>query len=36
MVAIMNRLELKNGAATWTQPETVTITPRGQAKAAMK
>ncbi len=36
MVTIMNRLELKNGAPTWTQPETVTIALRGQAKAAAK
>ncbi len=34
MVAIMNRLELKNGVASWTQPETVTITVPAQAKAA--
>ena len=34
MVAIMNRLELKGGAASWTQPETVTITTPNTAKAA--
>lgn len=34
MVTVMNRLELKNGTATWTQPETVTIKVQGQAKAA--
>ncbi|MGZ4963340.1 MAG: metallophosphoesterase family protein [Limisphaerales bacterium] len=27
MVATMNRLELQNGVASWTRPETVTITP---------
>jgi hypothetical protein len=26
MVTTMNRLELKKGVASWTQPETVTIT----------
>ncbi|HEY7405760.1 MAG TPA: metallophosphoesterase [Candidatus Angelobacter sp.] len=34
MVAIMNRLELKNGGAKWTQPETVTIIAPAQTKAA--
>jgi Icc-related predicted phosphoesterase len=34
MVATMNRLELKGGAASWTQPETVTITTPNTAKAA--
>jgi Icc-related predicted phosphoesterase len=34
MVAIMNRLELKGGGASWTQPETVTITTPNTAKAA--
>ena len=33
MVAVMNRLELKNGVAAWSQPETVTITASA-AKAA--
>lgn len=33
MVATMNRLELKNGVASWTQPETVTITAPTTAKA---
>ncbi len=34
MVATMNRLELKNGVASWTQPETVAIAAAPQAKAA--
>jgi acid phosphatase type 7 len=35
MVATMNRLELKNGVASWTQRETVNITPNSRdAKAA--
>jgi hypothetical protein len=25
MVAVMNRLEIKNGVASWTQPDRVTI-----------
>ena len=33
MVATMNRLELKNGVASWTQPETVTITTTAAVKA---
>jgi len=34
MVATMNRLELKNGVASWTQRETVNITPNSRdAKA---
>jgi Icc-related predicted phosphoesterase len=36
MVTTMNRLEMKNGAAEWTQPETVTITALAHAKAAAK
>lgn len=36
MVATMNRLELKNGAATWTQPETVTIKVQEKAKSAAR
>lgn len=36
MVATMNRLELKNGAASWTQPDTVTITVPAAAKKAAK
>jgi acid phosphatase type 7 len=34
MVATMNRLELKNGAAAWTQPETVTVTAPTAAEAS--
>jgi Icc-related predicted phosphoesterase len=34
MVTTMNRLELKNGVASWTQPETVTIAAPAPAKAA--
>lgn len=34
MVTVMNRLELTNGVATWTQPETVTITAQAKAKTA--
>jgi len=36
MSAIMNRLELKNGRALWTQPETVNITVPAEAKGARK
>ncbi len=36
MVTTMNRVELKNGVASWTQPETVTITAALPAKAAVK
>jgi acid phosphatase type 7 len=36
MVTTMNRLELKNGGAVWTQPDTATITVPAQAKAAAK
>lgn len=36
MVTTMNRLELKNGAAKWTQPETVTIAVQGQKAAVAK
>jgi len=36
MVTTMNRVELKNGVASWTQPETVTITAALPAKAAIK
>jgi Icc-related predicted phosphoesterase len=35
MVATMNRLELKNGAASWTQPETVTVTAPTLAQATL-
>jgi Icc-related predicted phosphoesterase len=31
MVAIMNRLELKNGTSVWTRPETVTLTANNSA-----
>jgi hypothetical protein len=35
MVAMMNRLEMKNGVAAWTQPDRVTITaPTAKAAAA--
>ena len=34
MVAIMNRVEFKNGVAVWTQPETVTIPAPNPAKTA--
>lgn len=33
MVATMNRLELKNGVATWIQPDTVTITTPSKVDA---
>ena len=33
MVATMNRLELKNGVAAWTQPETVIVTTTAAVKA---
>jgi acid phosphatase type 7 len=33
MVTTMNRLELKNGVPSWTQPETVTIPAPGPTKA---
>jgi Icc-related predicted phosphoesterase len=34
MVATMNRLELKNGVAAWTKPETVVVTaPTGSARS---
>jgi Icc-related predicted phosphoesterase len=36
MVAIMNRLELKNGVASWTQPDKMTITVETPAKAALR
>jgi hypothetical protein len=32
MVAVMNRVEFKNGVAVWTQPETVTIPAPNPAK----
>jgi Icc-related predicted phosphoesterase len=35
MVATMKRLELKNGVAAWTRPETVTIAAPAAAKAAV-
>lgn len=35
MVATMNRLEIKDGAASWSQPDTVTITaPAAKAESA--
>lgn len=34
MVAVMNRLELKNGVASWTQPDRVTIIAPAAAKAS--
>ena len=34
MVAVMNRLELKNGVVSWSQPDRVTITAPAQVKAA--
>lgn len=34
MVATMNRLELKNGVASWTQPDKLTLTVRATAKAS--
>jgi acid phosphatase type 7 len=34
LTATMNRLELKNGAASWTQPDKVTITVPAAAKKA--
>ena len=34
MVAVMNRLELKNGVASWTQPDRVSITVSIEQKAA--
>jgi Icc-related predicted phosphoesterase len=34
MVATMKRLELKNGVASWTRPETVTIAAPAAARAA--
>jgi acid phosphatase type 7 len=36
MVAIMNRLELKNGAASWSQPDKVTISVPAAAKQAAR
>jgi len=36
MVTTMNRLKFKDGRATWTQPDTVTITVPGQQKAAAR
>lgn len=34
MVAVMNRLELKNGVASWSQPDRVSITVSVEQKAA--
>ena len=36
MVATMNRLELKNGAASWSQPDKVTIAVPASAKKAAR
>jgi 3',5'-cyclic AMP phosphodiesterase CpdA len=35
MVAVMNRLEMKNSVASWTQPDTVTITAPASAKTSL-
>jgi hypothetical protein len=35
MVATMKRLELRNGVASWTRPDSVIITAPTQAKAAV-
>jgi len=36
MVAVMNRLEFKNGHASWSQPETVNIAVQAGAKTATR